>query len=143
MKFSSWPILSTVHGVCCIASSQGDPYMQSSPSAGNAWAQLNQNTWPAVAGGSDQAALQAQALALQLSLQASGNLDQARQLSLSSLEHADCAAATADWSVEWESGQMQSMPCGGDRGGPDGRSFYSSLRGRCLCRAWVPWRLSR
>ncbi len=56
-------------------------FMQSSPSAGNAWAQLNQNTWPAVAGGSDQAALQAQALALQLSLQASGNLDQARQLS--------------------------------------------------------------
>lgn len=51
--------------------------MASSPSAGGSWAQLNQNTWPSTGGGSDQAALQAQAqaLALQLSLQA-GNLDQ-------------------------------------------------------------------
>ena len=74
--------------------------MQSSPSTGHAWAQLSQNTWPAVAGSSDQAALQAQALALQLSLQASGNLDQARQLSSKSLEHAVCADATVYWSFE-------------------------------------------
>ena len=74
--------------------------MQSSPSAGNAWAQLNQNTWPAVAGSSEQAALQAQALALQLSLQASGNLDQARRPSSYALKHATHTAATAYWSAE-------------------------------------------
>jgi hypothetical protein len=54
--------------------------MASSPSAGNSWAQMNQNTWPSAGGSTDQAALkaQAQALALQLSLSGSlsGNLDQ-------------------------------------------------------------------
>ena len=50
--------------------------MPSSPSAGNQWAQLNQNTWPSTGGSSEQASLQAQAQALALQLSLSGNLDQ-------------------------------------------------------------------
>jgi hypothetical protein len=50
--------------------------MASSPSAGNSWAQMNQNTWPSAGGSTDQATLQAQAQALALQLSLSGNLDQ-------------------------------------------------------------------
>ena len=93
----------------------GLPFMQSSPSAGNAWAHLNQNTWPAVAGSSDQAALQAQALALQLSLQASGNLDQARQLPHQS--HLSMQSVLMQQHIgllRVKSGQSSSMLCGGE-----------------------------
>lgn len=76
--------------------------MPSSPSSGNHWAQLNQNTWPSTGGSSEQAALQAQAQALALQLSLSGNLDQVPHPSslTGSADQEDPNAKSSSFSLE-------------------------------------------